>query len=92
MIRINPEWRYEPFGPFDTCPECLGPLTPVPSFDEVNFYCPDCNACWHVSMGYLTRLDPATCPGFTPPPRDSSDATMGRTAPVSPVAAPAGGR
>ena len=90
MIRVNPGWRYDPFGPFDTCPECLGPVTPVPTYDHVNFYCPDCNACWHVSMGYLRRFDPATCPGFVPQQRNSSNEST-TAAPVPPVASPVGG-
>jgi len=90
MFQINPKWEYEPLGPFDTCPQCLGPLTPVAHFDEVNFYCPDCNACWHVSMGYLTRLDPATCPGFPPASAVAGDTATGRSAAASLVGSSVG--
>jgi hypothetical protein len=92
MMHINPPWSYEPLGPFDTCPECLGPLTPVSIRDDVSFYCADCNACWHVSMGYLMRLDPATCPGFTPPRRDLGTKIPDEATPAPPAPSPSGGR
>ena len=86
MIRVNPKWRYNPFGRFDTCPQCLGTVTPVPARDQVNFYCEACNSCWHVSMGYLRRFDPATCPGIVPRQRVSDDASTTTATGAQPAA------
>jgi hypothetical protein len=55
MIKINPAWRFDDFGPFDTCPQCLGELEELAEGDEVDFYCRACQALWHVSMGCLIR-------------------------------------
>lgn len=46
------------------CPECGGaPLRAVRAGHETNFLCASCGACWFYSMGWLGRVDPATCPG-----------------------------
>jgi len=46
------------------CPEC-GPVELFPVFDRevTNFLCPLCGSCWHVELGYISRVDPDTCPG-----------------------------
>lgn len=62
-MRIHPDWRYDPFGEFDTCPACLGPVQPVDVEGKVNFVCAACGCCWHVLLGYIGLVDPATCPG-----------------------------
>jgi hypothetical protein len=87
MIRIHPEWRYDPFGPFDTCPQCLGPLTAVAIHEHAEFYCTPCDACWHVALGYLTRLDPPRRRGALVRREDVSNATVGAPAPTASVGA-----
>lgn len=54
-----------PFFPaFDTCPACqVEGLQPTPAGGEVNFACTACGACWHLELGWVQRVDPATCPG-----------------------------
>lgn len=46
------------------CPDC-GPVELYPVFDGemTNFYCPLCGSCWHVELGFVARVNPATCPG-----------------------------
>ena len=46
------------------CPNC-GPVELHPVFDGemTNFYCPLCGTCWHAELGFVARVDPATCPG-----------------------------
>jgi hypothetical protein len=31
--------------------------------ESVNFLCADCGRCWHVELGYVQRVDPASCGG-----------------------------
>jgi hypothetical protein len=87
MIRIHPEWRYDPFGPFTTCPQCLGPLAAVAIHEDVEFYCEPCDASWRVASGYLTRLDPPRRRGALVRRKDVADATAGAPAPVASVGA-----
>jgi hypothetical protein len=62
-MRIHRAWRYHPFGAFDTCPACLGALEPTASEGRANFLCTSCGCCWHMLLGYLSVVDPRTCPG-----------------------------
>jgi len=46
------------------CPRCGSEsLQAVNDGELVNFLCIGCRACWHVSLGYIERVDPTTCPG-----------------------------
>jgi len=36
---------------------------------DVHFLCADCNRCWHVELGFVQRLHPATCFGCPQPAR-----------------------
>jgi hypothetical protein len=31
--------------------------------EETNFRCTDCGACWHLEFGWVSPVDPTTCPG-----------------------------
>ena len=46
------------------CPDC-GPVKLHPVFDgeRTNFYCPLCGSCWHAELGFVSRVDPGSCPG-----------------------------
>ena len=58
------------FGPPPmTCPGCnaVGLLAVSDGWDT-NFLCPTCGACWHFELGWISRVDPTTCPGC--PDRD----------------------
>ena len=59
MVTINPGWRYDPFGPFDSCPACLGPVEPRCEGDQVSFRCRTCLVAWRTSLGHLlwTRIN-----------------------------------
>lgn len=47
-----------------TCPECgAAGLRAVTDGERTNFLCPSCGCCWHLELGYVSRVDPATCPG-----------------------------
>lgn len=51
-------------GPLGACPECGGTsFLAVHDGTETNFLCESCARCWYVSMGWVGRVDPATCPG-----------------------------
>jgi hypothetical protein len=63
MIRIHPEWRYDPIRPFTACPQCLGPLAAVAINEDVELYCEPCDACGHIASGRLTRRGPPRCRG-----------------------------
>jgi hypothetical protein len=46
------------------CPDCGRTEFRVVSDGEaVNFLCLSCQRCWHPEAGYLSRVDPLTCPG-----------------------------
>jgi hypothetical protein len=52
--------------PLSRCPTCGSErLEPVVErvVDEVHFLCRDCARCWHVELGYVHRVAPATCLG-----------------------------
>jgi hypothetical protein len=50
-------------GPVGACPACGGTeFVLVDNGEEVNFLCPACDRCWHHSMGWVVRSDPAACP------------------------------
>lgn len=51
------------FPAFDTCPACgTEGLLPVRSGGAVNFACTTCGCCWHLELGWVSRLDPGSCP------------------------------
>lgn len=44
------------------CPECHAPgLQPINVGGRVNFLCAWCERCWHVELGRMSRVSPATC-------------------------------
>lgn len=46
------------------CLECGGESFHAISVgEETNFRCTDCGSCWHVELGWVSPVDPATCPG-----------------------------
>lgn len=46
------------------CPNCgSSRFEAVTDGDDVNFLCLSCALCWHVELGYVSRVDPVTCPG-----------------------------
>lgn len=57
---LRPSARYGLPG----CPSC-GPVELHPVFDGelTNFYCPRCNTCWHLELGFVARVSPDSCPG-----------------------------
>lgn len=51
-------------GTLERCPECSGTdLRCVTDGELVHFFCDSCAACWHLELGWLQRVQPATCPG-----------------------------
>jgi len=47
-----------------TCPECGRDVMEAVSDGEMtNFRCVGCGMCWHIELGWVNRVDPATCPG-----------------------------
>lgn len=45
------------------CPECgNGVLRPVSDSERTNFLCETCGRCWHPELGWVTRVDPTSCP------------------------------
>jgi hypothetical protein len=51
-------------GALDTCRSCGSErLTAVFDGESTNFLCEECHACWLVTMGWVVRVDPSTCPG-----------------------------
>ena len=52
--------------PLTHCPACRSEqLEPVVENERqtVHFLCRDCSRCWHVELGYVHRMVPATCFG-----------------------------
>ena len=50
--------------PLTRCPDCGGDaLETVFDGEATNFVCTGCFACWHVGLGSVHRVPPATCPG-----------------------------
>ena len=48
----------------ERCPACSADeLVAVVDVDEPNFLCQACGRCWHVELGFVSRVDPATCTG-----------------------------
>jgi hypothetical protein len=44
------------------CPACgAGAFEGVTVAFDVNLRCVTCGACWHVELGYISRIDPRTC-------------------------------
>ena len=51
-------------GALGTCPECgSARLSAVSDGESTNFFCESCASCWLVSMDWVKRVDPLTCPG-----------------------------
>jgi hypothetical protein len=51
-------------GPLARCPGCgSAQLRAVDDGDDTNFVCLSCLACWHVELGFVRLVAPATCPG-----------------------------
>jgi transposase-like protein len=52
--------------PLARCPACgSNRLDPVVENERqtVHFLCHDCSRCWHVELGFVQRMTPATCLG-----------------------------
>lgn len=46
------------------CPTCgSDELEAVWDGEWTNFLCHECWSCWHVQLGWIHRVDIATCPG-----------------------------
>lgn len=46
------------------CADCGGDrMHAVYDGERTNFRCARCGACWHVELGFVSRVDPAHCPG-----------------------------
>lgn len=46
------------------CPNCGDkPIRAVSDGEDTNFLCLSCGHCWHIELGWVHRVDPATCPG-----------------------------
>jgi len=46
------------------CPDCSNGLLEAVSDGELtNFVCPVCGSCWHPELDWVSRVDPAACPG-----------------------------
>lgn len=46
------------------CPTCEHNVMEAVSDGEMtNFRCLSCGACWHIELGWVSRVDPSTCPG-----------------------------
>ncbi len=51
-------------GALARCPACGDrELHAVTDGEMTNFLCERCGRCWHVELGYVSRVDPVTCPG-----------------------------
>ena len=63
----TPEHEPHPISrPLTHCPVCgSSALDPVVERDRhtVHFLCRDCSRCWHVELGAVHRMTPATCLG-----------------------------
>jgi len=54
--------------PLAHCPACgSADLEPIVAIDaeQVNFLCGTCGRCWHVELGFVSRVRPANCHGCT---------------------------
>ena len=50
-------------GPIGHCPECGSErLLAIANDWETNFLCEECDTCWDVSFGRVSRVDPLSCP------------------------------
>jgi hypothetical protein len=71
-------------GLLERCPGCgADRLVVVLDVDEANFLCEACGRCWHVELGYVSRVDPLTCSGC--PHRDACLAHLARDRGVAPA-------
>ncbi len=58
--------------PLDHCPSCNSwQLQPVVAIDAeaVHFLCGSCMRCWHAELGFVRRVNPASCEGCPQPER-----------------------
>jgi hypothetical protein len=79
-----------PDGALASCPECGGrQLRCVTDGELTNFFCAACACCWHLELGWVHRVDPATCPGCRFQPLCLASRVPHRTRPQD---APAAGR
>jgi hypothetical protein len=47
-----------------TCADCGRDVMEAVSDGEMtNFRCLGCGACWRIELGWISRVDAATCPG-----------------------------
>lgn len=63
---ISPAGTHVLASPLTRCPACgSDALAPVTERDgeTVNFLCGSCDRCWHVELGHVHRVDPASCSG-----------------------------
>jgi hypothetical protein len=65
--RPDPDVESHPLArPLAHCPACgSARLDPVVETERqtVHFLCRDCSRCWHVELGHVHRMTPATCLG-----------------------------
>lgn len=60
-------------GPLERCPGCDAPHPEAVSTGlETNFWCRSCGRCWHVELGWLWPVNPASCHR---PVRKAADST-----------------
>src|SRR5262245_57689506 len=50
-------------GAVTACPECAGQLRAVSDGEMTNLWCGRCGRCWHLELGWMSRVDPVSCPG-----------------------------
>ena len=71
-----------PDGTLASCPECGGrDFRCVTDGELTNFFCVACRCCWHLELGWVHRIDPATCPGCAYQPLCSVSRVPHRTRP-----------
>jgi hypothetical protein len=50
------------------CQQCdVNVMEAVCDGETTNFRCVTCDACWHMGLGWVSRVNPATCPGCEHP-------------------------
>ena len=70
----------------DACPECGSTELSV-AFDgeQTNFFCESCGQCWLISMGWVSRVNPLTCPGCGRQDECLARLAAGGEAPSNPI-------
>ena len=52
------------WGALEACPGCGAvTLTAVSDGESTNFFCGTCEKCWRLELGWVSRIEPRTCPG-----------------------------